>query len=285
MRDTASVQSIFNVLLNKTLKRDALLFDKMVIISSNLGRMERWFPHDFATVHNELDWLAEQGLVQVIPYIQTADEFIESIDIAFFESLRTQKVTDESFVRSAIRLDLDFYCRMHAIDMRLKQGVEAIAHVELPEHLFKKGSVPTSDLLAMTVGFLPRPDEQTSWQQILDYRSDPDSQAKYLDLRNWMNETVTANLSPTEAEEKLEYLVSQFERHMALHKLKTKRSILETVIVSAAEIAEDLVKFKWGKLAKSLFAIGRKKAELLEAELTAPGSAVAYIWKSREVFK
>ena len=285
MRDTASVQSIFNILLNKTLKRDALLFDKLVIISSNLKRMERWFPHDFANVHNELDWLAEQGLVQVVPYVQSADEFCESLDIAFFIRLQTQKVTDESFVRSAIRLDLDYHCRMHSIDMRLKQDVEAIAHVELPEFPSQKGSVPTSDLLAMTVGFLPTPDEQTSWEQILDYRSDPDSQAKYLDLRNWMNEMARANLSPTEAEEKLEYLVSQFERHIALHKLKTKRSTLETVVVSTAEVAEDLVKFKWGKLVTSLFAIGRKKAELLEAELTAPGSAVSYIWKSREVFK
>ena len=51
-----------------------------------------------------------------------------------------------------------------------------------------------------------------------------------------------------------------------------------------AEFLGDLVSFKWGKAAEALFSLKRRRVALLEGELAAPGSEVAYIVKARETF-
>jgi hypothetical protein len=116
-----------------------------------------------------------------------------------------------------------------------------------------------------------------SWEQILEYRSDPDSQSRFLALRNWISEVVNAKLTTVEAEDKLEYLVEQYRRHFRLHKLKTNAGILETIVVGAGEFLENAVKLRWGAAAKGLFAFKRRRIHLLEGELTAPGREIAYI--------
>jgi hypothetical protein len=72
---------------------------------------------------------------------------------------------------------------------------------------------------------------------------------------------------------------------MRLHKMKTNVGVLETVVVSTAEILEDLIKFNWGKLAKTLFSFKQREIALLEGELKAPGNEVAYIVKASDTFK
>jgi len=44
------------------------------------------------------------------------------------------------------------------------------------------------------------------------------------------------------------------------------------------------VSFKRGKAAEALFSLRRRRVALLERELTAPGSEVAYIVEARETF-
>lgn len=71
---------------------------------------------------------------------------------------------------------------------------------------------------------------------------------------------------------------------MWLHRMKTNVGTLETVVTTTAEFLGDLVSFKWGKAAEALFSLKRRHVVLLEGELTAPGSEVAYIVKARETF-
>jgi hypothetical protein len=72
---------------------------------------------------------------------------------------------------------------------------------------------------------------------------------------------------------------------MHLHQMKTKTGVLEIVVTTGAEIAEDLVKFRWGKLAKAPFTITHKKIDLLQAEMKAPGREIAYVVKAKKTFK
>jgi hypothetical protein len=66
--------------------------------------------------------------------------------------------------------------------------------------------------------------------------------------------------------------------------MKINTGVLETVVTTGAEVMGALASFKWGKAAEALFSLKRRKVALLEAELTAPGNAVAYIVKARETF-
>ena len=139
-------------------------------------------------------------------------------------------------------------------------------------------------VIRIAIKELPVPDDSTSWEQIIEYRSDPDSQSKFLALRHWMSEVARAELTPAEVEEKLEYLIDQYQKHMKVHRIKTNASTLETIVTTGAEVLGDLASFKWGKAAEALFSLKRRQVALLEGELTAPGNEIAYIVKSRETF-
>jgi hypothetical protein len=42
-------------------------------------------------------------------------------------------------------------------------------------------------------------------------------------------------------------------------------------VIPPIEFAENLIKFNWSKIAKGALSIGKRKIELIEAEMTAPG--------------
>jgi hypothetical protein len=141
------------------------------------------------------------------------------------------------------------------------------------------------DVMTIVIEALPTPDSSVPWEQILDYRSDPDSRGKFLALRNWMNEVAREGLTPLELEEKLEWLLFDYKRHLDLHKLKTQVSRLETIVITAAEVLENATKLNFGKLAKGLFSLRQQRIDMLESELTLPGSEVAYIFEANELFR
>jgi hypothetical protein len=178
----------------------------------------------------------------------------------------------------------EYQSRYVAVHLREVHQVESFPVLTTRMSEAQETQTSKTDVVHILLNALPEPDDATSWEQILDYRSDPDTAGKFLSLRNWMNEVVRGKLSPLEVEEKLEFLIYQYEQHVKLHKLKTNRGILESVVVASAEFLEDLVKFKWGKIAKGLFALKHRRVELMEGELKAPGNEIAYIVKAREQF-
>jgi len=134
------------------------------------------------------------------------------------------------------------------------------------------------DVIEITVNHLPIPDDSTSWEQIQDFRSDPDTEIKFRRFRVWMNEIVRAKLEPKEIEDKLEYLLDEYRQHMEVHFKKTNTSTLETVLVSLGDR-------KFGDIVKALFSVKHKHIALLEAEAKAPGREIAFISKARETFR
>ncbi len=95
----------------------------------------------------------------------------------------------------------------------------------------------------------------------------------------------SGKLTPIEVSDKLEDLISRYERTLKLEKMKRDTGVVETLVTTSAEIAECLVKFKWSKVAKKLFEVRYKQIDLMKAEMSAPGREVAYIVKAREHFR
>jgi hypothetical protein len=87
-----------------------------------------------------------------------------------------------------------------------------------------------------------------------------------------------------EISDKLEDLVSRYERAFMLEKMSTSTGVVETLVVTTAGIAESLVKFQWSKAAKKLFEVRHRQIDLMKAEMPLPGREVAYIVKARERF-
>jgi hypothetical protein len=139
-----------------------------------------------------------------------------------------------------------------------------------------------SDVVQISLNALPLAIESVPWEEILEYRNEADIEGKFRGFRHWMSEIARCKLSPTEIEEKLDYLLFEYQRHLDLHRIKTELGTIETVVVASSEILENLVKFKWGRIARGLFTLKHRRIALMESELTAPGNEIAYIFATRK---
>jgi hypothetical protein len=142
-----------------------------------------------------------------------------------------------------------------------------------------------TEVVNITLEQLAEPDEQTPWQDLIEFRNDDNSRQQQLALRRWMRKMASGNFKQLEIAEELEYLYHEYERHMALHRIKINKGTLETIFTLAGEVAENLVKIKWGQLVKLCFVSKHRKIDLLEAEANAPGREVAYIANTRSRFQ
>lgn len=291
------------------LKREALLFNQIAIthvdylIPIYLGRVEKH------PLHAELEWLREQEIISEA-YLELRQNLLETNEelkalyacakkshqqyiISLKDLIRKTKNTKpaDEYLWSEFRKAASFstisdahLIRQLCVQHRVQLGVDACPLLPvLPEHTVDNHH-PKVAAITVVLNALPVPDEATPWEQIIEYRNDPNSRRKFLALRNWMSEVARAELSPTEVEEKLEYLVSQYQQHMELHRMKTNVGTLETIVTTGAEVLGDLVSFKWGKAAEALFSLKRRQVALLEGELSAPGNEIAYIVKARGAF-
>jgi hypothetical protein len=282
------------------LKRDALIFKRIAIpcCSNLLNNFRRVENESSKEVIAELEWLLDNAVI-FEPEGITEDirlknkEIFTDVKLACERILKIEYPSDngqieKGYLDSVIR-ELDtsiaYLMRATASRLRLVDGLDAHPILLSGQHLSNNIEITKSEVAQIALKTLPIPDEATSWEQILEYRSDAASFDKFLDLRHWMSEVVRAKLTPLEVEQKLEHLISRYQRHMQLHKMKTNTGTLETIVTTSAEMLGDLLSFKWGKAAQALFSLKRRQVALLEGELTVPGNEVAYIVKARETFK
>ncbi len=231
----------------------------------------------------ESENLASKEASGIIP---KADEELKRRGVEFPTAIRRK---DELAFQLAEAVSAGLTAEIHrmrreCIGLRKLHNMDAYPVLSLRDFLLSNEKADKNDVVVIALDSLPVPDESTPWEQIIEYRSDPGSQSKFLALRHWMSEVARAELTPAEVEEKLEYLIDQYRRHMRLHRMKTNVGTLETIVTTGAEFLGNLVSFKWGKAAEALFSLKRRQVALLEGELTAPGNEVAYIVKAREAF-
>jgi len=179
---------------------------------------------------------------------------------------------------------LQHLARKLSVQLRILDQVEAFPVFSgiVPRLPFPQAA--KSDVIEVSIKALPLPDDNVPWEQIFEYRSDPDSESKFLAFRHWMSEVARTKLTAAEIEEKLDYLIDQYQQHMRLHRMKTNTGSLETIVVIGADSLGNFLSFKWGKVAQALFSLKHRREGLLEGELTATGREVAYIVKARETF-
>ena len=131
---------------------------------------------------------------------------------------------------------------------------------------------------------LPLPDNMTPWEQIVDYKNDPQSQKNLLALKMWIKKISSDKQTAQEIQEEIEWLMNEFEKNMQLHKMKSNVETVETIVKIPLDLLENVVKLKFSKLLEPIFSIKKRQISLLEAEMNAPGREIAYVLKARDVF-
>jgi|ERR1044071_109231 hypothetical protein len=293
MSEFVGVKKLSDVQKNPSFKRDALIFNRIAISSiSDVQRMvvEGFGRNQIKEIVKEFTWLLEKEIVFEPTFTLQDDEALRGDkELELIRKLRAQHIrqrgeldfnTKDIFWNYWDILN-EYSARSLAIILRVSRNLDAYPISDLTN---VQSNEPKTKTISVVINALPIPSESTSWEQIIEYRSDPDSYCKFLALRNWMIDVSKKNLTPIEIEQKLEFLINQYQQHMKLHRMKVNTGTLQTLVISTAEFMEDLIKVRWGKLAKSMFAFKERNIALLEGELTSPGSEVAYIIKARETF-
>jgi hypothetical protein len=301
-----AVKGMMDVVLSRSLKRDALIFDRVAIPNFHIFRGIS--PQD-RDLRNELEYLFENGIVfepsikpSPIPENNAPDpgtmgeeyrkcleyesywfeEMMDSEGTRTKYSAYTKSEEEDEKVRTVQGLlALQYNTRRVGIYLREVEKLDAYpVFCEQLRHPYESG-LPTN-IVQITLSSLPVPKDITSWEQILEFRDDPDSRCKFLALRNWMSEVGKGQFTQIEILQKIEYLLSEYSRHMELHKIRTNPGILRTIVLRGAEAAENIAKLNFSKLANSIFFLHQKRIALMESEATAPGREIAYIYKASQ---
>jgi hypothetical protein len=171
-----------------------------------------------------------------------------------------------------------------AITNRSLFDVVPICKVPVPDFRGTGGNAgsQTSTVLAVALAALPLPNDQCSWQDILDFKYDMHDQQ--WGFRRWMRALATKHQTEGEIRDDLEWSLNEYTKAMRVHKIKASQSFLDVFVISPLEIMENLVKFNWSKIAKGALQVWKRDVELMEAELKAPGRECAYVFDARKRF-
>lgn len=139
---------------------------------------------------------------------------------------------------------------------------------------------PRTDVLQVVLEDFPIPDESVAWEQILDYRRDPESRRRLQWLRTWMKRVAEAERTERELREEYEELLFAFRDLMRLHRMKSRPGAFQALLT----LLESTAKLQLTKFPEVLFWTRHRQIELLEAERAAPGRELAYVVASQQQF-
>lgn len=214
------------------------------------------------------------------------DPIRNSLEVCDDPDCETRKVV--TAVLNVRRSIDDYVVRLLAARLATDKSAEylPVCRRRLPANIAtsngQQAKTSTHEMLNLILAKFPVPSEDCPWESILDFRNETED--KRWHLHRFMRELGTKQKTAAEIDDDIEWLLSQYDKAMALHKLKTSQSFLEVFIVSPVEIIEDLVKLRWSKIARGMLSVSKRKVELMEAELKAPGRECAYIFDARERF-
>ena len=218
------------------------------------------------------------------------DKFITTSNIVFHEIREyLTKTSDKNWIERYNKLD------------RLGQELLSQGNSIIIEKHTKNSCVPIirfsnnftqkffpelkKDYLSLIFKSLPSISTETSWEQIIEFKSDPDTKKKFLALKNWVNDISNSDMNEIHFIEKLEHNLNEYQEHMRLHKMKKASNNFELYLTCTAEILENVAKLNFSKSVKMFFEMGKQEMALWEAENSAPFKEVAYIDKANKHFE
>ena len=266
-----------NVLQNGgAIRRAALLFDELILWPFDPAMEEE----ERLRFNAEREWLISEGVARTVAPILPINFFVPetpagsySVDILMANSMSTRfwpadAKTPEGIIRGA------------AAYLRLTGQADAIP-VSTTTYAHQAGADTVVQVMLPEV---PSPAEDTPWESIIDFRNDPDARHAYSSLRAWIRRLAHSDYTAAEIRDELRHCLAEYDRFMRLHRMSTRMSGLQLLVVGTASLLENLIKLRLTAVAQSLFSFSERRIQLAQAEMVAPGHELAYILKARERF-
>ncbi|MBS1772174.1 MAG: hypothetical protein JST82_04895 [Bacteroidetes bacterium] len=301
-------------------KREILLFDKICYEYRHYDALKHMNnrPSMMSKNLDHLDFLLAKGLMELSPNFSAVTfTDIENITLATDKKNKLHDIFDvvallEKEIYTDISADLEtkskrmnnaqlvnylnhiskrekllnsHQARLIALYLSLKENKN---YVSIYETKLINDNLPVTttkeEVLAFILNKIPILDLNTTWEAILEYKSDEDAKRKYYALIDWVNEVANSNMTISEIEDKYNYLYHEYEAQLKLHRLKTTHTRFEVVVNTVAGIAENLVRFKFSDISKALFSINKDQLDLMEAETKITGRELGYIYDVNKKF-
>ena len=259
-----------------------------------------------------MEWLAEQGLVadtdEVCKYEKESDTQISKLLDAFKKFFEPgMKILEENPLPKELDLldsaevkeyfdtltlhykvfsnQMDARVRMEAARVDMLEGVNAIPLLGGYPELLGIQDYGIQNMAKVILKTLPQPSEATSWEEIIDFVNNQDARMKRTKVQRWIRKVVRKGFEYDAALDELEERLFEYEEYLNIHNIKFSQGVLEALIITTAEVLENIIKLNFSKAAKTLFSINKQAINLMEAELKAPGREFAYIYKTKKYFK
>ncbi len=265
-------------------KREALFFDRIVLghftmeldsdhwaYQSNKLYGER---HIKAKTREFIDLVKKGVMLPSSPFTtwaRTAEE--EAVQAA------ADKFDFESFEGKALTT------RLKSLVFMREHGAEAYPVYEAFRGFSSGLNHSREAVLRIIFGRIPTPAEHVSWDEIVGYREDPESQRRFAALRMWINRAVALRTPAAEVVDELEHLTAEFEAHLRRHGMSYRLEPLETIVAKSPEAIAELTG-RHGRVDSGvgLQMIRSYSSVFAAAEATAPGRELAYIIASQHRF-
>ena len=260
-------------------KSHALIFDKLFIHSDPLEYL-RWgqAPRLRHAAEGDYEYLQEKGFVHRLEpdlMARASRSWAEEM----FGSGNEFGGTTASFVAA-----MPSNVRNLARTISEATGVHTVPVYDHEPPVGLESSLREQIATTLSVGLslMPVPGPCESWEDIMRFRDE--SHDKKWEFRRLLNRLATTKQNESEIRDDMEWSLNEYAKAMAIHKIKASQSFIDVFLVSPLEIIENLVTLNWSKIAKGMLQVRKRKVELLEAEMKAPGRECAYVFDARNRF-
>lgn len=293
---------------NENFKKELLYFDKLLFDKESydfwIGYCDIFYQKTDDIIYKksleEINLLIEKGFLIIQDFSKfriegnnkflSFEKLIEHIDAQKFEvqtdrvkrvvtTLADLNVINEIVARNQCTILHDYNVQnVHPIFSRRNR---AFNQSYLKSEIFSNNiiQVKNNNVINLLMQRIPLIDDNVGWEKIFELKQDDELKHYRNSLSQWIKEISTKDLSPNEIVEKYDFIIHNYNKQLDLHKMKYNSGNLEVIITNGLEIIENLVKFQWSSLAKNLFDIRKRKFELLQKEMSTPGTEISYFSK------
>lgn len=141
-----------------------------------------------------------------------------------------------------------------------------------------------TQVVHFTLDKIPEPSENTSWDQIIEFRSDKNVRNKYLTLVKWINNVTISSATFSDIQDEYESLYSDYMKYFTLHQLKYNFSKIEMIVGAGIDFLASLASGQFIPAFNNLLKMKLSNINLLQEEANIPGKEIAYIYHANQKF-
>lgn len=195
---------------------------------------------------------------------------IDSDNVNFF--------TANDFGRDDVLLAQDISSRIlsQILSNSLNENIQSVLNYSIKTP-FKDKLTTSGEVLSVILNNYPVISSDIPIRELIDFKNDDETKYRYKMFRDFINQLSKGNLNKSEIEDRIEYLLSEYEKQLKVYRLKYSYSSLEAIVIPIIEFIENVAKLNWSKAAKGLFAIGKSEIDFLQSELNFKGREVSYL--------